>query len=78
MAPRTSKGKAVAKAPSPAAPAPTLSFDEVGDEFYEAYNDLLVIKRDLVATAPGGDRKRLIGELGEGLVSDGLRLLFNF
>jgi len=78
MAPRTSKGKIVAKAPSPAARAPSLGFDEVGDEFYEVYNDLLVIKRDLVATAPGGDRKCLVGELGEGLVSDGLGASFNF
>jgi hypothetical protein len=63
MAPRTSKGKSVANAPS-------LNVDELGDEFHEVYNDLLVIKTNLVATAPGVERKRLVAELGEHLVCD--------
>lgn len=71
MAPRTAKGKAPAKSTSSASAARAASLiNEVADKFHETYNDLLVTKTDLVATAPGGERKRLIGEMGEGLVSD--------
>ena len=66
MAPRQTKGKAPSKA-APSTPV-ALDIEEVGDELYEVYNDLLVTKTDLVATAPGAERKRLIGEMGEGLV----------
>lgn len=72
MAPRVSKEKTIAKASSPIARAPSIDVDEVGDEFHEVYNNLLVIKGDLLATTPGADRKRLVGELGNHLVCDGL------
>lgn len=68
MAPRTSKGKAPAKALSPVARAPSNEFDAVGDEFFEVYNDLLAAKSELVASAPGSERKRFTGELGKNLV----------
>jgi len=68
MAPRTSKGKATAKTPSPVARAPSNEFESVGDEFFEVYNDLLVTKTELVDSAPGSERKRLTGELGKNLV----------
>ena len=67
MAPRTSKGKATAPS-APVARAPSNEFENIGDEFFEAYNDLLVAKTDLVATIPGSERKRLTGELGKHLV----------
>ena len=72
MAPRSSKGKSSAKdTPTAAATAiPSLANrDELGDEFHEVYNDLLVTKIDLVETSHGSARKRLASQMGEELVS---------
>jgi hypothetical protein len=75
MAPRVSRGKTPAQATlihagaaASAAVAPLSDNEELGDAFHELYNDLLVLKDDLIATEPGSARKRLTGELGEALV----------
>lgn len=77
MAPRVPRGKtpaqatlvhAGAAASAAVAVAPLSDNEELGDAFHELYNDLLVLKNDLIATEPGSARKRLIGELGEALV----------
>jgi hypothetical protein len=78
MAPRTFKGKNPAKATLVAAAAAAASLSpaertELGDEFHEAYNNLLVTKMELIETIPGSARKRLTTQMGEELVSASYR-----
>jgi hypothetical protein len=73
MAPRTSKGKAPAKATLTAAAAassavvPSSSSRFTG-EFYDLYNDLLVAKNELLVSDAGIERRRTIAQLGACLV----------
>ena len=77
MAPRTSKTKTPAKASiidttassSSAFPAaPLAAIDELTEDLYDVYNDLLAAKTDLANSALGSDRKHAVVELGQSLV----------
>ena len=73
MAPRASKNKTPAKATLVAAsaafaPPPSNPMNVLGGEFFDIYNDLLTAKNDVLASTPGGARKRAITELGSVMV----------